>query len=289
MKIGKTEISNKTAGVVGAIVGLIALVCISSYVSDKKAKEAALEAARLAALNKVTVVPTEALSLHEQTQRRLSEKFGVAPDGFEWDYDGSLIPIGDATLTCEDVVYTFLRSLSMLDFATAEKYSSNSTVIDTYRDYFESYTSDYYDNFLRKQFKESITSIEINDITDVVVFADGTQYVTLSFSCLDLTDKEFWLNDRDELFDTMYAYSTTEDDDTKMESYLYDYIYSCYTKDLIAKKDYTIDLVVSKDSGAWLVSNDRELRDKLSYQSGVDIARHILDEYNAWVIKKYTN
>lgn len=224
---------------------------------------------------------------HYQIQQSLSEEFGSAPDGFEWDYDGSLIPLGDES-EAEDVLYMFLRALSILDFSTAERYSKNSSIIASYQDYYNNYgIIDYYDNFLRKKFKLTLTTLEVNSIKDTSVFADGTEYVTLVVSILNLQDKDFWRDDSEELFNTMRVYKETEEDDTKVESYLYEYIYDKYESGDVGKKTYTLEVVLSKDNGGgWLVENDSELDALLEYSWGIDIAKYIKDEFNNWLLDK---
>lgn len=275
------------------ILGIIALIIlISSLVSASKDKAAADEAARKAeeaaeaAANSVGNV-SQSVDVHAEMQKSLTAQFGEAPEGFEWDYTGNLVAIGnDDNATCEDVIYMFIRSLSILDFSTAERYSENSSVVSSYKNYYSTVSNtvnDYYANFLRKQFKKSITSIEINNISDTAVFSDGSQYVTLSLNVLDLTDKDFWQKDKDNLFSKMRTYKETETDDTKMNQYVYDYIYSKYEDGTIGKRQITVELVVNKQNGGgWLVSGDGELDASLEYENGVDVATYIIDNFNTW-------
>jgi hypothetical protein len=180
----------------------------------------------------------------------------------------------------------YVRALSILDFATAEKYASNSTVKSTYQSYYSDTSNiitNYYANFLRKQYKQSLTTLEVEDIGDVAVFGDGTYYVTLNIACLDLTDKDFWLDDKDSLFQTLRVYKETESDSTKVNQYVYDYIYDRYLDGTIGKRDVTVELVVSKlNGGGWLISGDGELNAALEYENGVDVANYILDEFSTW-------
>ena len=289
----QVKIAGFTFGVVHfAILGVIILVIIiSSAVKSSKENAAAEEAARRAeeaaqdAANAQGTSTT--IDVHAEMQKSLTAQFGEAPEGFEWDYTGNLVALGnDDDATCEDVIYMFIRSLSILDFSTAEKYSESSTVVSSYKDYYNTVSNtvnDYYSNFLRKQFKKSITSIEINNISDTAVFSDGTQYVTLSLNVLDLTDKDFWQKDKDTLFEKMRTYKETETDDTKMNQYVYDYIYSKYEDGTIGKRPITVELVVNKQNGGgWLVSGDGELDAALEYENGVDVATYIVDNFNTW-------
>lgn len=289
----QVKIAGFTFGVVHfAILGVIILVIIiSSAVKSSKENAAAEEAARQAeeaAQNAANAQgASTTIDVHAEMQKSLTAQFGEAPDGFEWDYTGNLVALGnDDDATCEDVIYMFIRSLSILDFSTAERYSDNSEVVSSYKDYYSAVSNtitDYYSNFLRKQFKKSITSIEINNISDTAVFSDGSQYVTLNLNVLDLTDKDFWEKDKDTIFSKMRTYKETETDDTKMNQYIYDYIYSKYEDGTIGKRPITVELVVTKQNGGgWLVSGDGELDAALEYENGVDVATYITDSFNIW-------
>ena len=287
----QVKIAGFTFGVVHfAILGVIILVIIisSAVKSEKEKREAEAEIARVQQeLNRHKTTDTGTVDIHAQIQQQLSEQYGQAPDGFEWDYTGNLVALGnDDDSSCEDVVYMFMRALSILDFSTAEKYSSDSKVVSDYKNYYSDVSNsitDYYSNFLRKQFKKSITSIEVTSISDKAVFSDGSEYVTLNLNVLDLTDKDFWLNDKDSLYSTMRTYKETESDDTKMKQYVYDYIYSKYEDGTIGKHPVTVELVVTKQNGGgWLVSGDGELNSNLKYENGVNTAEYIINSFEKW-------
>ena len=277
--------------VAALIIIVVAVSLISKAAEDRKAQadyEAYLaEQERLRAMQQNQ--DTGEFDLHAQIQASLIAQFGVPPEGFEWGYTGELVALGDDDHTCEDVVYMFLRSLSILDFSTAARYSEDSVVISQYQNYYgvvSDAITDYYRNFLRKQFKVSLTSLEVEGISDVAVFADGTEYLTITVTILDLTDKDFWQADRNSIFQQMRVYKETEADSIKMEQYVYDYIYDKYEDGSIAKKSRTIELVVSKQNGGgWLVSGDRELCAYLQYENGVDVARYILNEFETWYMQ----
>lgn len=272
---------------------LVAIIAAASWGSKmKKQKELeerlAAEQERIAAAE-ANNVPQEVLSIDEQLQRQLVERYGDPPEGFKWDFDGTLLALSDES-SCEDVIYTFLRALSVLDFSTAQRYSRNSSVIAEYQDYYSDYTAgytDYYDNFLRKQYKTSIASLEVEAIDDIAVFADGTQYVTVKIKAIDLQDKEFWRADKDNLYNRMREFKKTEDDDVKMESFLYDYIIEQYEAGVVEKRTYTVELVLSKDNAAgWLVTNDRELDAVLRFDQGNNIVDYIQSEFSDWNLER---
>lgn len=273
---------------------LAILAVIFIYTEIKSANEKAeIRRRQEEAMNNqdtVTEVPQEAYDYHSELQKSLVEQYGEAPEGFEWDLLGNLVSLtNDESMTYEDVAYAYIRACSILDFSTAGKYSLNSYIIQTFQDYYEGiYTVvNYYDNFLRKQFKYSLTTLEINDIKDMAIMADGTAVLSINVSCLDLQDKDFWLKDQEKVFDEIYYYDVVEKDMTKSYEYLYDYIYSAYEDGTVGKSDFDIDLIIGKSNGGgWYVSDDSELRDVLSYENGKDVAAYIIELYNDYKIKR---
>lgn len=291
----KIKIAGFTFGKTQIIIflAIIGIIVISSLVSkhnaDKEAAKRAEEAqAKVdAALAQSSTGDNTNLSIHDQIQQQLAQQFGDAPEGFEWGYTGELVPLGnDDEATCEDVVYMYIRALSILDFSTAERYSIDSAVIKDYQNYYgvvSNSITNYYDNFLRKQFKASLTSLEVESIKDTAVFSDGTEYVTLVVNALDLQDKDFWRGIEKDLWEQLRVYKETEEDDTKMEQYVYNYILDCYEDGTIGKRKYTIELVVGKGNGSgWLVSGDKELDAILTYENGIDVADYIIDAFEEW-------
>lgn len=272
------------------LVGVIIAFVLINTIRDKNEEKKRLEAERIRVEEALKAQQNNSTDdyeydFHAEMQKSLTEQYGEAPEGFEWDFNGNLVALGnDEEATAEDTVYMYLRALSILDFSTAARYSENSSIISSYEDYYSEYgLTDYYSNFLRKQFKKSLTSLEIDKITDTAVFADGTKYITLSVNILDLTDKDFWLKDEENLWNTLRTYKETEEDSVKLEQYVYDYIYDKYEDGTIGKRSATIELVVSKKNGSgWLVSGDTELNAMLQYESGVDVARYILDNFSEW-------
>ena len=82
----------------------------------------------------------------------------------------------------------------------------------------------------------------------------------------------------------------TEDDDTKKDQYVYNYLLKAYENGKVPKRSIDIELVVSKDNGGgWLVTNDGELNSTLSYEWGLDIAEYIKKEYDKWSLEKDLN
>lgn len=289
MKIGTFNIKKKTVRNLVIIVAIIAGITMITNAQKKKEARERYEAEQLAiAMANNGTVEQETISIAEQIQRQLREQYGEPPEGFEWDYTGNLVALSAEDLTYEDVVYTYIRALSILDFATAQRYSSVSKTMEKYEDYYgvsSTAIADYYNSFLRKQFKFALTTVELNSIEDIAVFADGTVIATINISCLDLTDKEFWEKDREKMFNDMRVFDETESDSVKKEQYVYDYIFKAYEDEVIGKRDVTIEVVVSKGNGeGWLISDDSEFMQTLSYENGVDVAQYIFTLYGKWLL-----
>lgn len=285
-KITKNHII--TLAVVAGVIGLIGFKnSLERKASEEDAKQKAKEAAE--EYQRTHQQGTEfSYDYDAVLQKNLVKKYGDPPEGFKWSVTGDLVAVGSDTMNAEDVLYTYLRSLSMLDFYTAQEYSEDSNVVSTYQDYYANYgIEDYYDDFLRKQYKYALTTLEILQIGDTAVFADGTENVTVKLNMIDLTDKDFWLKDKDTLFDTLFNYKVYQDDDTKADQYLYDYIYKLYEKGSLPKKEVDVEIVLGKSSGGgWLVTNDKELDAALGYDWGTDIAKFIQDEYQQYELKR---
>lgn len=285
-KITKNHII--TLAIVAGVIGLIGFKnSLEKKASEEDAKQKAKEAAE--EYQRTHQQGTEfSYDYDAVLQKNLVKKYGDPPEGFKWSVTGDLVAVGSDTMNAEDVLYTYLRSLSMLDFYTAQEYSEDSNVVSTYQDYYANYgIEDYYDDFLRKQYKYALTTLEILQIGDTAVFADGTENVTVKLNMIDLTDKDFWLKDKDTLFDTLFNYKVYQDDDTKADQYLYDYIYKLYEKGSLPKKEVDVEIVLGKSAGGgWLVTNDKELDAALGYDWGTDIAKFIQDEYQQYELKR---
>lgn len=288
MKIAGFEIGKKKLVIIGGIVGVIAIVSVVSSSKQRAEDEERIksEQERLEAVNNADSVNNTVLSYEDQMQQSLVEQYGEPPDGFKWDVMGNLVALSSDDMSAEDVVHTFLRAVSILDFATAQRYSSSSKIYDTYTGYFDEISTaitDYYDQFLRKQYTFALKSIENNGVEGVATLADGTQVISVKLSVLDLTDKDFWREDTDELYNQMRVFAETEEDDTKKEQYLYEYIYNAYETGVIGKRDVIIDFKIAKQNGGgWLLADDNELNAYLMYENGTDIVSYIENSYDTW-------
>ena len=195
-------------------------------------------------------------------------------------------------MSSEDVLYAYIRALSTLDFATAEKYSRGTKVVETYNDYFSTATAsqaDYQEQFLRNMYKEALTSIEITGVESSATFANNKVVYTVKVSMLDLTSKDFWQEDKDNLFKNMSIYETQEDDSTKLNIFLYDYILNYYKSENALKREISFDITLERypdiDSG-WLVSIDKDIDDAAKYSNGKLVTNYIVEQFRNYVINK---
>lgn len=270
---------------IGVLIGLVIL--IGGGINQRKAEQARLEQDRLEMETDSSIDEDDSISEDDilmSSQEDLESTYGKAPDGFIYDYDGTLISLGDKDMTAEEVVYAYFRGLSSLDISTVERYSRGSKVVASYSEYFDSSNTDkdYMDQFMRDLYKESLLSLQVVGIDNQTVFAGYKKSFTVRVKMLDLTDKDFWVKDKEKIYDTLYLYSSSENDSTKSEIYLYDYISSYYKSDKAKLREVTFDITLEKfadlDSG-WLVSIDTDVDSACSYKDGKLVVSYIREKF----------
>lgn len=272
------------------IIGVVAVAVIffarGAYVShqEKVKQEEAdkLTEQRMQELQESTTEISDVLLL--QIQDELVSTYGKVPEGYVWDIDGTLLSLGDTDKTPEEVVYAYLTGIRTLDLSTVQKYSRNSSVIESYEGYFNdsNKNTDYTDAFKRNMYKESMLSIEVEGIESSTIFAENKQVFTVKAKMLDLTRKDFWLDDKTELYSNIKLYDSDESDSTKADMYLYDYILGYYKSDEAPMRELTFDLTLQRypdlDTG-WLVSVDTDVDSACRYADGKLVVSYIYDMY----------
>ena len=187
-------------------------------------------------------------------------------------------------MSAEEVVYAYLNGLRALDMSMVQKYSRRSKVIDTYEGYFDEKkkNTDYTDQFLRNMYREALLSIEVDGIVNSSVFAENKQVFTVRVKMLDLTSKDFWEDDKEEIYKNLKIYGSDESDSTKLDMYLYDYILDYYQSEDAVKRSVTFDLTVQRypdlDTG-WLVSVDTDVDLACRYADGKLVVSYITERY----------
>lgn len=223
-------------------------------------------------------------SLLLQMQDDLIKTYGQVPDGYIWDIDGTLLSLGDPDMTAEEVVYAYLNGLRTLDISSAQRYSRDSMVISTYESYFNetNRNTDYTDQFLRNMYREALLSMEIEGIENASVFAENMQVFTVRVKMLDLTLKDFWFDDKMEIYRNLRVYDSDQNDSTRAEMYLYDYISNYYSSDNAAMRETTFDLTVQRYpdlNTGWLVSIDTDIDSACRYADGTLVVSYINEMY----------
>lgn len=223
-------------------------------------------------------------SLLMQMQPDLIKSYGKLPDGYIWNLDGTLLSLGDKSMSAEEVVYAYLNGLKSLDFSSVQKFSRDSVVVNTYENYFTELnkSTDYNDSFIRNIYRESLLSMQIDGIVNTSVFAENKQVFTVKVNMLDLTKKDFWLNDKEEIYKNLKIYSSDQSDSTKAEIYLYDYISRFYASGEADRRDVTFDITLQKypdlDTG-WLVSIDTDIDSACRYADGKLVVSYINEQF----------
>ena len=267
-----------------AVVVILVKGGVSRYNASKQVSEDDYVNQLLQEANSGVSGDSDSDSLLMQMQGELNKNYGKLPEGFIWDTDGSVLSLGDKSMTAEDVVYAYFRGLSTLDISTVERYSRDSSVVQTYSDYFDdkNKNTDYMDQFIRNMYKQCLLSLQIKGIENQAIFADNKQVFTVKADMLDLTDKDFWRVDQNEIYKNLYLYDSDESDSTKSDIYLYDYILNYYKSDLAGLRSVTFDVTLQKypdlDSG-WLVSIDTDVNDACQYKDGKLVVSYIKELY----------
>lgn len=265
-----------TIGVVVFIIGLF--VTANIYQAHKqKSLQAQTEMHSKSDSNK--------MSEYDREQQQLIQKYGKPKKGFRWTDDGQLMAIGSIGKTPEDVAYTYVRSLSTLDFANAQRYSYKTQTVKTYESFFDSDEDfSYNTDFKQGMYKQVLLSMKPIKITDMTSFADFKQVVTMQIEMLDLTNKDFWLPDKDKLFNELKKYQVTEKDTTKMKDFLYNYVLQYYSSPKAKTRLVNVNFVLEQTmDNAWLVTNDSELDAIAQYQDGATVVDQVLDDFDTWL------
>ena len=284
-----------TGALVGVLLLIVLMVAANNHAKQKQLEQQKAETAKIAKENEVQdkdrsyVEGTDAYLMSMQPELRKS--FGTPPNGFIWDLNGKGISLGDKSKSSEDVLYSYIRALSTLDLATAQKYSRDAKVVETYNDYFSKANAnqaDYQEQFMRNMYKLALTSMEITGVESSSKFASNKSVYTVTISMLDLTAKDFWESDRENLFKKLSGYESKENDSTKLEIFIYDYILNYYKTPTAVKRTVSMDITLERypdiDSG-WLVSIDKDIDDAARYNNGTLVTNYITEQFRQWSIE----
>lgn len=211
---------------------------------------------------------------------------------YEDEY-GDKFALGQEGYTPEDIVYYYVKSLSTLDFSSAQKFVySSSSVISGYNDLNSSDVTDDSILYSRKMFKLFLNSLLVNKINDTVTM-DDQRVVNFDMTYIDYESPKFYEENKKEVFkklDNFYNDTATLDTSAKAYSYLYNYVYQGFS-DMYAdgQGDYPkatseCELNFSKNSyGNWVISDDYSIYSLCCYYNGSELIERILAEYNEMV------
>lgn len=233
-------------------------------------------------------------------QDKLREKYGTPKDGFIWDTDGTPLSLGNKDTAPDEVVYTYMRALNTLDFSTAQFYSRRSSVVTTYADYFDSSTastSDFKDQYKRERYRLGLLSLQVQSVSRSANFTGDKESYTVRAKMIDMSNKSFWLKDKDKLFAQLKDAMKGEADSAKGQQIAYQYVTNAYQQSIdhlqtgttsdsdVPMREVSFDITVQRypaqDTG-WLVSIDKDLDNLLKDSDGVDPASYIIDQYKDW-------
>lgn len=225
----------------------------------------------------------------EDTQKEVQQD-----EDYYYDDYGERYSYGDSTMSAEDVIYAFVKSLSMLDFNSALKYVySESNVINGFDEEKSAYNggeSGYgisY-NFYHKIYKSTLRSLMIDSVEDTVIYEDGFN-ITVNIRHLDCNDNKFWESDKDEIFAQLLTYILEEeaqDAENKSTQYLASYIRDFYEKDDAPTAVNEVEFKLTKSpTGAWVIEDDSDLYALCIYNDGEYLIRYIRNEFNKWYEK----
>lgn len=270
----------------GVLLFIILLIVANVDTANKEKKAAAESQAALSNTTPIATTPVETqpqLSESELLQQALIATFGEPPVGFRWNESGELVPISDETLTSEEVAWRYLQALSNKDFATAQKYAQTGYCVNTYNNFYGD-SSINTSELMRIIYSEAIGSIELLDCKQNGVFANGTFVFTFTANVIDLSNKTFWEDNSEEVFETIRSYITYEGDAVKAEQYVNSLITEYYRSGNAKMKEVKFDIVVDKVRlGGYLVSDDSSLDTICRYVDGTTVYQYIMEKYSEWV------
>ena len=188
-------------------------------------------------------------------------------------------------MTAEQVVYQYLRGLAMSQFDTVQKYTYYSTVVSMYNSYFADGASEsYYNQFARQVYRLALSSIVVNSMENEAVMANGRHVCTMNITLLDLSYKDWFKDNEEEIFKNMYTYLSGEQDNTKAQQYVFEEVLKYYKSDTAKTKDVSVDITLDKVSfGGWLVTDDTALEMLCEYTDGTSTYEYIYNEYEKWI------
>lgn len=272
--------SHKIYTIIGVIV-VVAIITISSVsvIVGHKAKEqqsSHVDNAAQALINRQnsnqSIADGTDVTLLS-AQKALIKRFGEPPKGYILNWDGKLIPKGIKKMTAEQVAYSYLKALSTLDMATAQKYSRDASIVSDYESYFDTATaksSTTVTEYQQNIFKASMLSMQIESLGDATAFANDKQTFTAKIKMLDLYTTSFLDGGTmNQLEKGISDRGGITSDDSQGAKYLQSWLLNKYQSPDAPMTTIEATITVQKYpdlNTGWLVSIDKPLNDKFKIQ-----------------------
>lgn len=226
--------------------------------------------------------PKVEVSEFDKETEKLRTKCGEPPAGFRWGDGCTQIAVGKEGMSDEDVLFTYLRALSLLDLETAEKYSYKTDVIKQYSKLYD-VEKDYsfLNEFKRAMYTETLGSMQLQGISKRTPFADKRRVIHMKVNMYDMQDRDFWLKDKDKIFDALSKYKVSESDTGKAKEYLFQYTKDYFASGKAKRKVIEIPITVEQTTdGTWLVVDDSTLNAICDSGDSETIVNYILERYS---------
>lgn len=294
---------NKWATVIAVIVVLSAIagIVINGVISTNanKAEQEQVQAEikkNLAAANQKQDIGQGTDQQLLQSQESLRASYGNPPKGYIWDWSGSLLSLGDTSMTSEEVLYAYLKGISTLDLATVQKYSRDSAVHKTYSAYFDeinnaAQSGSRNNDFEKNLYRQAMLSLQVDSIASTTLFTNNKVSYTVNVKMLDYSDKSFTdsSENRASIFETLDKYINSESDKIKAKQYLQDWLLKYYTGGKAKLYDKQVDITLQRYpdlNTGWLVCIDNDLDNNFKYSDGNGVYDYVMDNYQDWYIDK---
>lgn len=237
------------------------------------------------------------LIITRSVQKRKEKENALAEAGLQqseetdyyFDEYGNKYIKGDTEMTYEDVIYAYIKSLSLLDFNSALNYvGSKSTVVSEYEALNFNSNNNSTTALKSKIYKKMVSSLLVEDIVDTVILPNK-YVVTLNISHLDFNNKEFWTGFENDIFKELKMYRedrSISDVNGRAYNYVLEYVNTLYDHEEAPTITSEIELTIERNKfGSWLISNDSDLLTLCSNNNGTYLTLVITDKFNSWYIE----
>lgn len=212
-----------------------------------------------------------------------------------YDEYGTRYEIGNTEIAFDDMLFSYLKSISILDFTSAYTYLVDTEASKVINEYLANDIDDGLADgsvetnsitFNRQVYKRFLLSLEAINIEDTV-YAGSTNIVTMKVKHKDFTNVDFWLEDYNTIMKELlkiYQNSNSYDDiEVSTVDYLTGYILDEFDKEDAPTKESHIEIVVAQNGvGAWQVQSDSDLARLAQTNNGSYIVNEIRTKFSEY-------